>query len=469
MGKSSFQDDRGAIQEIVKIWALGIKETSRYAPRPTTARFRLSREGHDVTVIEQDPGIRQRVQGELDVITLEGNGASPRILEEAGVREADMIIAVADIDEVNIAACLLAKAYGVATRIARVRDTDFSESTFLERGRRLGIDLLINPNIVVAEEILDLIKTPAAAEVGKFAEGKVMMLGLQVSPPAPILHRPLKSLRAFHATTPFLIVAVLRQGKLMLPDGETTLQEDDHIYFVSKRNTVNAILTLLGKKESIAKRVMVIGGGRMGLRIAQLLEAEHFQAKVVEQRQDRCEELSQLLADTLILHGDGTDVRTLAEEGIAEMDAVVTVTDDEATNILAALLAKEQGAKKVMALIKRPHLLHLLPHLGIDAAISPRTLTANVILKYVRRGRVLSIFEIPESDAKTLEMVVASGSPVAGKALREANLPAGAILGALVRGEEISIPRGDTVLRPEDRVVLVALPAAIPALERMFA
>ena len=430
---------------------------------------RLSREGHDVTVIEQNPGIRQRVQEELDVMTVEGTGSSPRVLEEAGVRGADILIAVADIDEVNVTACLLAKEYGVATRIARVRDPDFSESEFLGRGKRLGIDLLINPNIVVAEEILDLIKTPAAAEVGKFADGKVLMLGLQIPAGAPILDRPLKSLRSFHTTTPFLVVAVMRGGKLILPDGETILLEGDHIYFVSKRESVNAILTLLGKKESIVERVMVIGGGRMGLRVAQLLAAEHFKVKLVEQRQERCEELSELLARTLILHGDGTDVRTLVEEGIAEMDAVVAVTDDEATNILSALLAKEQGAKKVMALIKRPQLLHLLPHLGIDAAISPRTLTAGVILKYVRRGRVLSIFELPETDAETLEMVVTPQSRIAGKAIRSAGLPSGAIIGAIVHQNEIVIPRGDTVFQPEDHVVVFAAPSAIPDLEKLFA
>jgi trk system potassium uptake protein TrkA len=430
---------------------------------------RLSREGHDVVVIEQDPTVRARVNDELDVMTVEGNGSSPRVLEEAGVREASILIAVADIDEVNVVACLLAKEYGVATRIARVRDSDFSESEFLGRGKRLGIDLLINPNIVVADEILDLVKTPAAAEVGKFAEGKVLMLGIQLPSRAPIFDRPLRSLRSFHSTTPFLIVAVLRDGKLILPDGETTLQEGDHIYFVSKRESVNAILTLLGKKESIVERVMVIGGGRMGLRVAQMLEAERFKVKLVERRQDRCEELSELLKNTLILHGDGTDVRTLLEEGIAEMDAVVTVTDDEATNILAALLAKEQGAKKVMALIKRPQLLHLLPHLGIDAAISPRTLTAGVILKYVRRGKVLSIFEMPESDAETLEMMVTPQSWVAGKAIRDASLPSGAIVGAVVHQGEIVIPRGDTVFRPDDHVVIFAIPSAIPELERHFA
>jgi trk system potassium uptake protein TrkA len=430
---------------------------------------RLSREGHDVVVIEQDAAVRARVQDQLDVMTIEGNGSSPRVLEEAGVREAGILVAVADIDEVNVTACLLAKEYGVPTRIARVRDPDFSESEFLGRGKRLGIDLLINPNIVVAEEILDLVKTPAAAEVGKFAAGKVLMLGIQVPPRAPILDRPLRSLRSFHTTTPFLIVAVLRNGQLILPDGETILQEGDHIYFVSKRESENSILTLLGKKESIVERVMVIGGGRMGLRVAQLLEAERFKVKLVEQRQERCEELSELLKGTLILHGDGTDVRTLVEEGIADMDAVVTVTDDEATNILAALLAKEQGAKKVMALIKRPQLLHLLPHLGIDAAISPRTLTASVILKYVRKGKVLSIFEMPESDAETLEMIVTAQSRVAGKAIRDAGLPSGAIIGAVVHQGEIVIPRGDTVFRPDDHVVIFAIPSVIPDLEKHFA
>jgi trk system potassium uptake protein TrkA len=430
---------------------------------------RLSREAHDVVVIEQNSAVRARVQDELDVMTVEGNGSSPRVLEEAGVREADILIAVADIDEVNVVACLLAKEYGVATRIARVRDPDFSESEFLGRGKRIGIDLLINPNIVVAEEILDLVKTPAAAEVGKFADGKVRMLGIQVSPRAPILDRPLRTLRSFHVTAPFLIVAVLRNGKLILPDGETVLHEGDRIYFVSKRESVNDILTLLGKEESIVERVMVIGGGRMGLRVAQLIEAEGFKVKLVEQRQERCEELSELLKETLILHGDGTDVRTLVEEGIATMDAVVTVTDDEATNILAALLAKEQGATKVMALIKRPQLLHLLPHLGIDAAVSPQTLTASVILKYVRKGQVLSIFEMPETDAETLEMVVTPQSMVAGKTIRDAGLPSGAIIGAVVHQGEIAIPRGDTVFQPEDRVVIFAIPSAIPELEKQFA
>jgi len=362
----------------------------------------------------------------------------------------------------------LAKEYGVPRRIARVRDPDFSESVFLARGKRLGIDLLINPNVVVAEEILDLVKTPAAAEVGKFVGGKVLMLGLQIAPGAPILGRPLSSLRSFHVRTPFLAVAILRNGQLIVPEGETVVREGDHLYFVSKRESVNPILTLLGKMESIVERVLVIGGGRMGLRVAQLLESEHYKVKLLERRQARCEELSRVLANTLVLHGDGTDVRILLEEGVADTDAVVTVTDDEATNILAALLAKEQGAKRVMALIKRPHLLHLLPHLGIDAAISPRILTANVILKFVRKGRILSIFEIPESDAETLELVVAPDAKVAGKRIRDAGLPAGVIVGAVVHQGEIVVPRGETVLAAHDEVVVFAMPSAIPDIERLF-
>lgn len=430
---------------------------------------RLCREKHDVVVIERDPTVRQRVQDQLDVLALEGNGSSPRVLEEAGIRDADMIIAVADIDEINIAACVLAKEYGVPRRIARVRDPDFSESPFLDHGRRLGIDLLINPNMVVAEEILDLLKTPAAAEVGKFAGGKVMMLGLQLSQGAPILDRPLKSLRAFHTTTPFLIVALFRRGQILIPDGQTTPEEGDHLYLISKREFINSILTLSGKKESIIERVLIVGGGRIGLHIAQRLEAEHFTPKLIEKRQPRCEELSQFLERTLVLCGDGTDTRTLLEEGMSGMDAVIAVTDDEATNILAALLAKEEGAKKVIALVKRPHLLQMLPHLGIDAAVSPRITTANVILRYVRKGRVLSIFEIPESDAEALEIVVSPQSRVAGKSIREVGFPAGAIIGAIVHRGEIVIPKGTTVIQAEDTVVVFALPSAIRQLEGLFA
>jgi trk system potassium uptake protein TrkA len=305
--------------------------------------------------------------------------------------------------------------------------------------------------------------------VGKFAGGKVMMLGLQVPPRAPILERPLSSLRTVRATTPFLVVAILRDGRLIVPDGDTVLQAEDHLYFVSKRESVNAVLALLGNTEHLIERVLIVGGGRMILRVAQMLEADKYKVKLLECRGGRCQELARLLEHTLVLQGDGTDVQTLIEEGIAEMDAVVAVTDDEATNILAALVAKEQGAKKVMALIKRPHLLHLLPHLGIDAAISPRALTASEILKYVRKGRVLSIFEMPECEAETLELIVAPSSRVAGKAIRDAGLPSGAIIGAVVHRNEIVIPRGDTVFRPEDHVVIFAAPKAIPPLEKLFA
>ena len=429
---------------------------------------RLCRERHDVVVIERDPAARDRVQGTLDVLTLEGNGCSPSVLEEAGVKNADMLIAVADIDEVNITACILAKEYGVPRRIARVKNPDFSESPFLDHGRRLGIDLLINPDLVVADEILTLIKTPAAAEVGKFAEGRVLMLGIQINGRAPILDRPLRNFRPFQTTTPFIVVAVYRRGQLLIPDGATVLDEGDHLYFVSRRESINDILTLLGKKESIVNKVLLVGGGRLGFRVAQLLEQGGFTTKLMERRPARCEELSHLLEHTLVLHADGTDISALLVEGISGMDAVVTVTDDEATNILAALVAKENGAKKAIALIKRPHLLQLLPHLGIDAAISPRISTANVILKYVRKGKIVSIFEIPESDAETLELIVSANARVAGKPIREVGLPAGAIIGAIVHREEILIPKGDTVLHPDDRVVIFALPAAIPAIERLF-
>ena len=257
-----------------------------------------------------------RAQEQLDVMTLEGNGCFPGGAGRGGHPRGGLLIAVTDIDEVNIAACVLAKEYGVPRRIARVRDPDFSEHPFLEGGRRLGIDLLINPTIVVAEEVLDLIKTPAAAEVGKFVEGRVMMLGLQIASGAPILNRPLKALRPFHPPRPFLIVAISRNGRLLIPDGNTEVAEGDHLYFISRRESINDILTLLGKKESIVRRVLVVGGGRVGVRVAELLEREQYTVKLLERDSRRCEELSCHLAHTLVLCGDGTDVRTLLEEGV---------------------------------------------------------------------------------------------------------------------------------------------------------
>jgi trk system potassium uptake protein TrkA len=283
-----------------------------------------------------------------------------------------------------------------------------------------------------------------------------------------VVNRRLRDLGPVQATAPFLVVGIARGDSLLFPTQDTVVLPDDHLYLVSRREFIADILVLLGRTGGVTRRVFNIGGGRIGLQVAQALEAEHLTVTVMEKSRARCEELAKQLTRARVLHGDGTDVRQLVDEGMAETDALATITDDDATNLLAAILGKRYGAKKAVALFKRPDLIPLVESLGIDAPISPRLLTASVILKYVRRGRVVSVFELPESEAETLEVVVLPGTPAAGRSVEGLALPPEALVGGIVRGEEVIVPEPATVLEPGDHVILLALPRALPEVERLF-
>jgi len=429
---------------------------------------RLSHETHEIVVIERSADVCRRVQEELAIRTIEADGSSPRALETAGVREAAMVIAVADVDEVNIVACAIAHQYGVATKIARVRDIELGEHPILAGGKVLGIDLLINPTQVVAEEILRVIKTTGAAEVADFAGGRVQLLGVKIGPGAPLANRRLRDLRSVQASSPFLVVGIARGDTLVVPTKDTVVNVDDHLYVVARQDVIPDILALIGCSAVATRRVMVIGGGRIGFHVARTLDVEGVGVTVVERSRERCAMLAKELGQARVLQGDGTDVRMLVDEGIAEVDALATMTDDDPTNLLAALLGKRHGARKAVALFKRRDLISLVGSLGIDAAISPRLLTASVILKFVRGGRVVSVFELPESEAETLEVVLQERAPATGQTLEALALPRDALVGAIVRGEEVLVPERDTPLRVGDHVILLALPRAIPTVERLF-
>jgi trk system potassium uptake protein TrkA len=429
---------------------------------------RLSHEAHEIVVIERQPEVCRRVREQIGVRTVEADGSSPRALEAAGVHDAAMVIAVADVDEVNIVACAIAHQYGVATKIARVRDIELGEHPILAGGKVLGIDLLINPTQVVADEVLRVIKTTGAAEVADFADGRVQLLGVKIGARAPVVNRRLRDLRSVQASSPFLIVGIARGERLIVPTGDTVVAADDHLYVVAGRDVIPDILALLGRTAAATRRVFLIGGGRVGREVARGLEADQIDVTVMERSAARCEELAKDFRRARLLQGDGTDVRRLVDEGIAGADAVATVTDDDPTNLLAALLGKRHGARKAVALFKRQDLIPLVGSLGIDAAISPRLLTASVILRFVRGGRVVSVFELPESEAETLEVVVQAQTLAAGRSLEGLGLPPDALVGALVRGEEVLVPEPDSVLEPGDHVILLALPRAIPAVERVF-
>ena len=433
---------------------------------------RLLRERHDIVMVDQSPELIERVQEELDVMAYRGHGASPRTLEGAGISQADMLIAVTSSDEINLVACLLARQYGVPKRIARINDPDFRDSPLIEAGKHIGIDLLINPSQAVAEEICRLVKAPGAEEAADFLEGRVKLLGFRVQAPAPIVRQRLRDFTARFDTAPppFLIAAIQRGRETLIPKGDTLIEPNDHLLVIGKGELIWENIHLLGVTPRRARKIFIVGGGRVGLNVAHMLEHDEadYDVKIMEQHEQRCHTLASRLPHTLVLHGNATDLKVMKEEGIADMDAVVAVTDDEGTNLIAALLAKTSGARTVIALIKRPDLVPLVAALGIDAAISPRLITAGSILRHLRRGQVLSVFTSINTEAETLEMLAMPHSKIVGRPLRKVKIPDGILLGAVAHGDEIIIPGGETVIQAHDRVIVFALPAVVSQAERLF-
>ncbi len=429
---------------------------------------RLSAEHHDVAVVERDVDLAHRLQAQLDVLVVEGNGASLSCLEAAGIARADLMLAVTNLDEVNLIACLIGSQFDVELKVARVSNPEYYERRMLGE-RKFGADLLINPERECAREILKLFHRTQASDVAEFADGRVVLMGLGVGEQAPVAGQTLEEIGRGLGERHFLIVAIDRGGQTLVPDGATRLRVGDSIYLVSEAAHVDEAYRLLGLERKIIRRAMLLGGGRVGLHLARMLEKEGIQPTVIERSRARCVELAEVLERALVLNGDATDLDLLRQEGIAETDCLAAVTSEDETNLLASLLAKHLGAAKVVALLKRSEYIPLVSRVGIDAAVSPRLSTANRILQHIRGGHVISMAVMERNRAEALEVEVVEGSRAAGRKVQDLGLPAGAILGSIQRGQAVSIPRGDTRIEAGDRIVVFALPDAIEDTAEYFA
>lgn len=432
---------------------------------------RLSFEGHEVTLIDRDADHLRRAQDRLNVLGLQGNGASAETLEQAGIKNCDIFIAVADLDEINILACLLAREYGVATRIARVKSIEYTGGGAVLSKEKLGIDLMINPEDAVAEELVKIACRSGAFDVAEFVEGQIQFLGYRIAEDSPLCELTLRELGEIRGIYRFVVTAISRGGRTIIPRGDDTIQAGDSIFIFAHQKdlpTIQYMMQLKEEKKRRNRRVFILGGGRIGLHIAEELERLRFDVRLVERDEARCEKLSAKLKRTMIIHAEGTEIDTLIEEGIEEADVFIAVTGNDESNILCSLLARQHGARRVMALVNKPELLTLAGSLGIDACVSPRLAAAGAILKYVRRGEVISLATIEGSNAEVLEIEVKAGRQVIGKKLKILHFPQGAIIGAIVRGQNYEIPTGDSTLEAGDRVVIFALPGALAKVERFF-
>lgn len=387
-------------------------------------------------------------------------------MEEAGVAEADLLIAVTEIDELNMISCLIAKQYGVKKTVARIRNPEYLENTKFSPTTSIGIDLVINPERVTAKMISKLIHVPEAINVEYYADGKVQLLELYIKKDSPVVN---KSLIEINFPKPNLIVAILRDEKMIIPRGSDVLKPGDLIFVIAETKNMLAVEKVLGEKRTKVENVIILGGGRIGYYLAKLLEKKPVSVKVIDKDLEVCRKISSELNDTLVLHGDGTDISLLEEEDTGKADMFIAVTNDDKVNLLVSLLAKHLGAKKTAAQIRRSDYVPLIEKVGIDVAVSPRMLTAGAILQFIRRGDIVSVTLLGSAKAEMIELVVPDSSKIVKKPLKKLKFPRHAIIGAIVRGNDVIVPTGDDFINPGDRVMVFALPEAIKKVEKFFA
>lgn len=429
---------------------------------------RLSHEAQDVILIESDPDRARQAQDQLDILTVVGNGASLPVLEQSGVREASLLLAVTSIDEVNLISCLAANRLGVRSTVARISNPEYYAQDSVLSREHLGISLMINPERECARETLQLLQSAAATDVAEFAGGRVQLVGTRVREEAPICGRTLAALRRELPDFRFVTAAIVRDGRTIIPRGDSKIEAGDQVFLLAPREEAATIPPLAGYPDFKLRRVMIAGGSREGVYLARLLEQRGIDCTILDRDRRRCMEMAEALPKALVLHGDATDLELLEMEGVAGIDGFVSATANDQTNLLSSLLARNVGARRVVSLVHKFDYLPLVPKVGVDAAVSPRMSAVNAILRYVRRGRVVAVATLKGIDAEAIEFQVSEGCTAAGIPLRDLRFPPGGLVGTIVRGEDVIIPTGDDCLLPGDEVIVFADPSAIPEMERLF-
>ncbi|MBU1190877.1 MAG: Trk system potassium transporter TrkA [Gammaproteobacteria bacterium] len=432
----------------------------------------LSSEFNDITVVDGDARVLQELQDRLDIRTVVGHGAHPDILSLAGAEDADMLIAVTNSDETNMVACQVAYTlFHTPTKIARVRSAEYLSKPRLFNQDALPIDVLISPEQLVTEYVQRLIDTPGALQVLDFAGGKVQLVAVRAYYDGPLIGHELRDLRVHMPKIEARVAAIFRRGRPIMPEGDTIIEVDDEVFFLAARENIRAVMNELRREDKPVKRIILAGGGNIGMRLAQALEGR-YQVKLIDRNTERTRMLSERLEKTIVLQGDAADEELLLEENIENTDVFCALTNDEEANILSAMLAKRLGARKVMSLINRASYVDLVHSEAIDIALSPQQATIGSLLTHVRRGDVVAVHSLRRGAAEAIEAVAhgdKGSSKVVGRALQDIKLPQGTTIGAIVRGTQVIIAHHDTVIETGDHVILFMVDKRrIAEVERMF-
>jgi trk system potassium uptake protein TrkA len=445
----------------VKIVIIGAGEVGFYLAK------RLSHEKHDLVIIDEDPEKCSNAEEALDVSVVRGNASNQSVLVEAGLKSADMLIAASGIDEVNILACMVASKMGVKRKIARVRNPDYYGASSILKPEDLGVDLFIHPEEEVIQEITRLLMRASASEVIEFENGKILMVGLKLDASCLNLDKPLKEIGSQEQRKNFRIVAVLKGEKTIIPTGNDSFSKNDQIFVVTRRESLPEVLALTGKIDQKLEKIMILGGGKIGRGLAERLERK-IDVTLIESDREKSVKIASRLKRTAVFQADGTEIDALAREGLLHMDAFVAVTSDDETNIISCLLAKHLRIQKTIALVNKPTYLPLMPVIGIDSTVNTRISTASAILRFVRRGAILSVATFHGIDGEVIEFEIKKANKTTGKPLMHLGLPEGALIAAIVRRDEVFVPYGNSKIEYGDKVIVFALPKAVPSIEKRF-
>ncbi|RXA19516.1 Trk system potassium transporter TrkA [Methanosarcina sp. MSH10X1] len=425
---------------------------------------------NDVIIIEKAEEALRRAD-ELDVLAIEGNGANAELLSKI-LQGTDLLVAVTGVDEVNIVACMTAKLitrgkpeWKETKTIARVSNPDYIDSPVTSRAQ-VGVDLMICPELALASEVAEILSSPSAIDAEMFAEGKVRMTEFAISPESRLVGKRMKDLRLADCC---IVSAVFREHEIIIPHGSDVIKANDHVVVVGKPEAMEGMGSVFGSEIHHKNRVLIIGCGIVGFYLAKLIDKEeNADLKIIEHRKSRCIEVAETLENALVLNGDGTDLNLLREENIERMDVVIAVTDSDEKNLLCALLAKQLGAKKVIARADRSDYLPLFEMVGIDMAVSPREATVNEVLKLTMGRGIQTLTTIEGERAEIIEYTASESSKIVGKPLNKVKFPRGALINMVVRGKDTIVPRGDFVIENQDRVVIFSMASAISEIEKFF-
>jgi trk system potassium uptake protein TrkA len=434
----------------------------------STLAEELSQAGHQVAIIDRDPAHVRRLSERMDVLALAGNAAQPSVLRKAGITDTQMVIAVTDVDEVNLVICMLANQFGVKHKIARLRNEEYAGPRAALDPSRLGIDSIINPECVITSLLLRILEIPGSNEVTEFAEGKVLLVGFEITADAPVAGRRLMELREASAMGAFLVVAIFRGEEPIIPRGDDQILPGDQILVLASSDTMPLVIPLVQRRVEHPQRVVISGANVMGQSLAAALESKIERVTLIDSNVDRAEQAASTLERAVVLAGETTAVDVLREADIEHCDFFIVLTDDDEYNLLSALLARRHKARRVAVVSHNPDYVPVLSSIGINVVMNPRLVTVGEILRYIRKGPVHSVARLRASAAEVLELSAQPGTRIVSKPIMELGFPAGAIIGAVMRNSDMVIPSGRFHIQPGDSVVVLALPGAIEKIEKFF-